>query len=201
MFLSRVLITGRASRNPYEIHRALWRLFPKDEKASRDFLFRISPADWTYAEILLQSENKPDHHEPDTRIQACKEYQMMLSRGQRLRFLLIANPVKMIRDEAGRKSADGEIKKCRVPLIREDDQRLWLERKLKDTATLDTLTIDPVAPLHFYKRREERAGKIQPVSFRGVLNVKDAEAMVRLIKMGIGPAKAFGCGLLSVARA
>jgi len=58
-----------------------------------------------------------------------------------------------------------------------------------------------MTPLRFYKTKEERAGKIQPVSYKGVLNVRDAEGVVMLIRKGIGPAKAFGCGLLSLARA
>lgn len=200
MYLSKVFVTGPACRNPYEIHRALWRLFPKDEEASRDFLFRIGPADWTHAEILLQSETKPEQLDANVKIQACKDYQLSLSSGQRLRFLLIANPIKTIHDEAGRKTADGETKKCRVPLIREEDQRLWIERKFQDSASFEKLTIDPMPLLRFYKKKEERAGKIQPVSFQGVLNVKNAEGIEDLIKKGIGPAKAFGCGLLSLAR-
>ncbi|MCF8054448.1 MAG: type I-E CRISPR-associated protein Cas6/Cse3/CasE [Deltaproteobacteria bacterium] len=200
MYLSRVFITGPACRNPYEIHRALWRLFPENEEIARDFLFRVGHADRLHAEILLQSETKPYHPNANARIQACKDYQLILKDGQRLCFLLIANPVKTINDEAGRKTAEGETKKCRVPLIREDDQRLWLERKFKEAATLDSLTINPMPPLRFYKTKEERAGKIQPVSFQGVLNVGNAEEFVTLVKKGIGPAKAFGCGLMLVRR-
>ncbi len=201
MYLSKLFITGFACRNPYEMHRALWRLFPEDEEATRDFLFRVGHADRLHAEILLQSETKPDQLNANARIQACKDYQIALKNDQRLRFLLIANPVKTINDEAGRKTIDGETKKCRVPVIREDDQRLWLERKFTDAATLDTLTINPMTPLRFYKAKEERAGKIQPVSFQGVLNVSNVEEFVKLVRKGIGPAKAFGCGLLSLARA
>jgi len=201
MYLSKILVTGSACRNPYEIHRALWRLFSNDEEATRDFLFRVGHADRLHAEILLQSETKPDQPNANVRIQACKDYQLTLNNGQRLRFLLIANPVKTINDEAGRKTANGETKKCRVPLIREEDQRLWIERKLRDAATLDTLKIDPMTPLRFYKTKEDRAGKIQPVSFKGIMNIRDAEGITNLIKKGIGPGKAFGCGLLSLARA
>jgi len=201
MYLSKILVTGAACRNPYDIHRTLWRLFPADEEAARDFLFRVGQADRFHAEILLQSETKPDHLNANARIQACKDYRLALNNGQRLRFLLIANPVKTINDETGRKNTDGEIKKCRVPLIHEEDQRQWLERKFHDAASIDELTISPQMPLRFFKIREGRAGKIQPVSFRGVLRVNNTEDIEKMIKKGIGPAKAFGCGLLSVARA
>jgi CRISPR system Cascade subunit CasE len=37
--------------------------------------------------------------------------------------------------------------------------------------------------------------------FDGILTVTDAEALIQEMMQGIGPAKAFGCGLLSIARA
>jgi len=52
----------------------------------------------------------------------------------------------------------------------------------------------------FRKNRENRAGKIQPVRFQGVLKVEEPEAVMELVQNGIGPAKAFGCGLLSLAK-
>jgi len=62
------------------------------------------------------------------------------------------------------------------------------------------LAIDPLLPLRFRKGKEDRAGKIQPVSFQGVLNVKNPAILSELIQNGIGPAKAFGCGLISLTR-
>lgn len=201
MYLSKILISGPASRNPYEIHRVLWRLFPEDADASRDFLFLVGHSDRNHAEVLMQSMKKPVQSSAEAKILAWKEFPLGLNAGQRLRFLLVANPIKTINDEAGRKKADGETKKCRVPLIREEDQRAWVERKFQNAASFETLVIDPVFPLRFRKGKEDRGGKIQPVSFQGILNVKVPEGMAELVQNGIGPAKAFGCGLLSLARA
>ncbi len=201
MYLSKILVNGLACRNPYEIHRALWKLFPADAFASRDFLFRVEQADLSQAEVLMQSSRKPEKLSNTVQILACKEYELLLSAGCRLRFLLLANPIKMIKDESGRKNADGETKKCRVPLLREDDQRAWIEHKFREVASFETLTIDHVSPLKFRKNRENRAGKIQPVLFQGILKILNAEAMITLVKTGVGPAKAFGCGLVSLARA
>jgi CRISPR system Cascade subunit CasE len=200
MYLSKVLISGPSCRNPYEIHRVLWRLFPEDAEACRDFLFRVGRSDRNNAEVLMQSKKKPDRSSVVAKVLAWKDYHLTLNEGWRLRFFLIANPIKTINDETGRKKADGETKKCRVPLIREEDQRAWVERKLQHAASLETLVIDPVFPLRFRKGKESQAGKIQPVSFQGILNVKAPEKMVELVKNGIGPAKAFGCGLLSLAK-
>lgn len=200
MYLSKIMINGTACRNPYEIHRVLWTLFSGSPDASRDFLFRVAQSDRGQAEILMQSLREPAQSSKDARILGCREYPLSLKAGQKLRFLLVANPIKMIDDEAGRKNADGEPKKCRVPLVREDDQRNWIERKFKNVATLESLLIDPVSLLRFRKSKENRAGKIQPVSFQGILKVEEPEAMLTVIRSGIGPAKAFGCGLLSLAR-
>jgi len=194
------MISGTACRNPYEIHRALWKLFPEDVEAKRDFLFRVGQVDRNCAEVLMQSIREPQISSSAARILACREYPLSLQPGQRLRFMLVANPVKMINDEGGRKNAEGDLKKCRVPLVRDEDQRAWIERKFQDAASLDTLVIDPVFPLRFRKGKEDRAGKIQPVNFQGVLSVKEADALLELVGTGIGPAKAFGCGLLSLAR-
>ena len=200
MYLSKIMISGTACRNPYEIHRALWKLFPEDVEAKRDFLFRVGQVDRNCAEVLMQSIREPQISSSAARILACREYPLSLQPGQRLRFMLVANPVKMINDEGGRKNAEGDLKKCRVPLVRDEDQRAWIERKFQDAASLDTLVIDPVFPLRFRKGKEDRAGKIQPVNFQGVLSVKEADALLELVGTGIGPAKAFGCGLLSLAR-
>jgi CRISPR system Cascade subunit CasE len=201
MYLSKIMISGAACRNPYEIHRALWTLFPDDVDADRDFLFRVGHSDRSRAEILMQSIREPEISSNAVKIIACKEYHLPLDAGLRLCFLLVANPVKTINDEGERQNARGETKKCRVPLVREEDRRDWIERKFQDAASIETLVIEPMLPLRFRKNRESRAGKIQPVSFQGILKVKAPDAIITLVKNGIGPAKAFGCGLLSLARA
>ena len=201
MYLSKIMITGAACRNPYEIHCVLWNLFPEAKDAERDFLFRVGQLDQNQAEILMQSARKPETSSNFARILACREYPLSMQADQRLRFLLVANPVKTIVDEGGRKNTKGDPKKCRVPLVREEEQRSWIERKLGDAATIESLIIDPVSSLRFRKGKEDRAGKIQPVNFQGVLAVTKPEAMVELVQSGVGPAKAFGCGMLSLARA
>jgi CRISPR system Cascade subunit CasE len=201
MYLSKVMIHGSICRNPYEIHRALWQLFPGDADAERDYLFRVERSGQQQAEVLMQSYREPvEQNAPGTSLTACRNYPLNLKVGQRVRFLLLANPVKTINDQNGRLNAKGEVKKCRVPLIHEEEWRIWLERKLKGCAELETLLAEKRLPLNFRKPKEKRAGKIQPVSFQGVLSIQDPSAFRDLITTGIGPAKAFGCGLLSLAR-
>lgn len=201
MYLSKVMITGEACRNPYEIHRALWRMFPEAVNAGRNFLFRVEKSGRQQAELLMQSMLQPVSQSPNAGLLATRDYPLELPVGQRVRFLLIANPVKTINDEKGRKNTKGEVKKCRVPLIDESEQRLWMERKLDVSARLEALIIANHSPFYFRKSKANMAGKIQPVSFQGILQIENPTILKEMIVNGIGPAKSFGCGLLSLAKA
>jgi len=201
MYLSKIMISGAACRNPYEIHRALWKLFPFSPDAERDFLFRVERSGQQNAEVLMQSIREPIATTVrDAWLLASKPYPLSLLQGQRLRFKLLANPVKTINDEGGRVKTDGEIKKCRVPLIHDEDLQAWLVRKLAGMANIEAVEVEKGLPLHFRKGRESRAGKIQPVCFLGVVTVSDQTELENLVKSGIGPGKAFGCGMMSLAR-
>lgn len=208
MYLSKVRLPLSLRHNPYELHRQLWQLFPHQPDAQRDFLFRVEGEQpGAGLIVLLQSAQTPSAG-TDERLLASKPFQPLLSRGMGLRFRLRANPVRTIRDlEQGRIRQGGrdagKLKSCRVPLINEEEQREWLHRKFAGAASVDSLLIQPEAPLYFRKGQGKGGlqGKIQTVLFDGVLTLEDDEALVRLLCSGIGPGKAFGCGLLSLGRA
>ena len=88
-----------------------------------------------------------------------------------------------------------------MPLIHEEEQQAWLERKLQGIAKLETLIVQPEPVTYFRKAKENRSGKIQTVLFDGVLTVTNAAEFSHHLAKGIGAAKAFGCGLLSIAKA
>lgn len=200
MYLTRLSLIGDELTNPYEIHRMLWRTFPEAPDHERDFLFRIEQRNPRAATVLMQSLRQPNESTSAVRILACKEFELNLRPDMRLNFALIANPTKMIKDEDGRLNAKGEAKKCRVPLIAEAQQIDWLKRKLNAAVTVEveTIEIDKLPSLNFSKDRKR--GKIQPYSFKGMLQVTDPMQLKNAIKLGIGPAKAFGCGLMLVRR-
>lgn len=212
MFISRVEIPWPVVQNPYEIHRCLWQLFPGEARETRQhvqepragFLFRLE----TYqtgrpARILLQSRQRPGSTAP-IQVLGCREFDPQPQRGQRLAFILTANPIKTIVDvEAAAKpkkrpNQHGQYK-CRVPLVDEEHQRAWLRRHLTVAAVVETLSVLPHAPLYF--RKGSQGGKLMTATFEGVLQVTEPFELVRLLESGIGPAKSFGCGLLLVRRA
>ncbi len=204
MYLSKIHIPWAQAKNPYQLHQALWRLFPGLEEADRGFLFRVEQQQiGVGAQVLMQSVMQAKTSEQSPAILAQREYVLNIQNGQRLRFHLRANPIKTIKDSSkGTVEKKGKIftRTVRVPLLHEEQQQAWLARKLQDFAQLETLIVQPEPVLYFRKTKEGRSGKIQTVMFDGILTVTDVKAFKHEITQGVGPAKAFGCGLLSVAR-
>jgi len=206
MYLSKIHIPWTQAKNPYQLHQALWRLFPGIEDADRNFLFRVEQQQTGIgAQVLLQSSLLPQSSEQSPILLAPpREFTLNIPINQRLRFRLRANPIKTIKDSSkGTVEKKGKtfVKTVRVPLLHEEQQQAWLERKLQPFARLESLLVQPEPVLYFRKAKERRSGKIQTVLFDGIFTVVDAEAFNNAMIHGIGPAKAFGCGLLSVARA
>jgi CRISPR system Cascade subunit CasE len=206
MILSRAEIPWPAARDPYQHHRSIWRLFPGEPREPRrsgedprqGFLFRVEDnRPGRPARVLVQSNQPPVPTDGVTLI-ASREVKPQPSLGQRLAFLLTANPVRTIKDSEAEQKPTKKRVTCRVPLIREDEQRAWLARKLDGAAEIEAVSLLPHEPLFF--RRGNLAGKLVPLSFEGVLRVHDPMRLVALLENGIGPAKAFGCGLLLVRR-
>lgn len=206
MFLSRVEIPWEFVRNPYDLHRQLWRLFPGEEKETRSngeelrqgFLFRIEDnPTGRPARLLVQSRRAPEAAS-GVALVGTREIQPQPVVGQRLAFLLTANPVKTIADVQCDNKPSKKSDKCRVPLIKEEEQREWIIRKLASTCEIEVSNVLPHAPIYF--RKGNRGGKLVTVTFEGVMCVRNPDILVTLMENGIGHAKAFGCGLLLVRR-
>jgi len=210
MNLTRADIPWPAAGNPYQLHRRIWRLFPDEPEEPRrnaagprtGFLFRVenyreSQRPGRPSRVLVQSRKTPRPAEGITLI-ASRRFDPQPSAGQRLAFLLTANPIRNIRDQQLAQKPDKRRDSCRVPLIREEEQRDWLARKLAGAATIETVSLLPHQPLFF--RRGNRAGKLVTITFEGTLQVRDPEILVHRLENGIGSGKAFGCGLLLVRR-
>ncbi|MGF1545921.1 MAG: type I-E CRISPR-associated protein Cas6/Cse3/CasE [Thiotrichales bacterium] len=206
MFISRVELPWDAVRNPYEIHRRLWHLFPgqgremrkQGDDARQGFLFRIEEqATGRPTRLLMQSRFAPGRAE-GLNLLGSREFFPAPNPGQRLAFILTANPIRTITDEQRDAKPGKRSEKCRVPLIKEDEQQQWLARKLANGAELENVRILPLAPLYF--RKGNRAAKLVTCTFEGVLRVSSAGILNGLLENGVGPAKAFGCGLLLVRR-
>jgi len=199
MYLRRVFLQPGKLNNAYEWHRALWSLFPDLERGSASpFLYHMESINLaTGAQVLMQSSMEPVYRSAFAKVLASKPFPAQFKVGQWLAFQLLANPTKCIADMQNKANKKNQGK-CRVPLVKKDDQCAWLQRKVAGAVNIDELNIRNHAPLYF--RKGNRAGKVVPVFFEGAFEVRDIEMVTDLWKNGIGPAKAFGCGLMMVRR-
>lgn len=136
-----------------------------------------------------------------------------LQNGQILSFRLRANPTKCI---AKPTRGDEELKGKRVGLLREEEQVKWLVRKgvscgfevlmkkIKDrngkVEVVPSVNVCREGKQECRKMEEGHSHKMThlTVCFDGVLRIIDAGVFRNSLTRGIGPAKAFGCGLMLV---
>jgi len=206
MYLSRLLLNPqhrqvqRELADRYQLHRTLMRAFPETLPPDERVLHRVevNPHSGQIA-ILVQSQSHPDWSpltdKPHYLVMtpAVKSLNLALNEGQELHFRLRANPT--IKTRSNRHPQ----KKTRVPLVHEEKQMAWLVRKGEQNGF--EIIQQCVSYPETYHSRKNGGNPIQlfTIRFDGVLRLSDAEAFATAIAMGIGPAKAFGCGLLSIA--
>ncbi len=142
--------------------------------------------------------------------------------GTVLRFRLRANPTKRLWvGDAEKPPAPGKHgtleKGKRVALLKEAERSAWLERKAEAAgfrlcyvpssagAEVPAVDVRPDDTLQGWRARDgqEQRDRLTfgSVLFEGVLEVTDIERFRRAVREGIGSAKAYGFGLLSLARA
>jgi CRISPR system Cascade subunit CasE len=213
MYLSRLILNPRSRRvqrevaNPYELHRSLMRAFVDDLKEGDErVLFRLEPGRNGRLTLLVQSWTLPDWSylaaaefreylrpvgEPNP---AVKSFDVDLAPGQVLAFRLRANPT------ARRTFED---KKRRVGIYDEQEQLAWLKRKGElggfGVVSVRTRGQEDVERT-IQQKGKKRKLKLAAVQFDGLLQVTDPDRMRRTVRRGIGSAKGFGFGLLSLAR-
>lgn len=183
----------------YGWHQRLWRCFPGEPDRKRDFLTRIDTLEGGFR-LWLLSPSQPACPGwcPPERF-ALKQIVESFLAHRHYAFNLRANPVKCLvqRNEQGERERHGK----RVPLIRPEELRAWLDRKGQQGGfriVVDKpLDIGPVVKSHF--RKKEHAACHGGVEFRGVLEVTDPDKFKAAYHAGVGSAKGFGFGLLLLA--
>jgi CRISPR system Cascade subunit CasE len=201
----------------YDLHRTLMAAFPADLPDDERVLYRVDSDPRTGMPIvLLQSHTVPDwtvlqdregyvlpESQCPPRISAnpaVKTFDLALTTGQTLAFRLRANPTAKRRRERD----DGKLRPVRDPLYSEQDQRAWLARKGKRNGfqLLHVTVIQEGDQLAWKPRKDDGKRKLThfAVRFDGLLQVTDPHALWNAVQTGIGPAKSFGFGLLSLAR-
>ncbi len=183
-------------------------------------LYRIEPLDGpARARLLVQSNCPPDwsglppgylappiDDRDNPAVRSIEDEIGRICTGMRLRFRLRANPTKRISERSTEQEPRWHGK--RIELRREPDQLAWLERKageggfrllgvqLAGAPVLDVRIHD--APKQYGRRGDARLS-FGVALFEGQLEVADVVRFDAALRGGVGSAKAYGFGLLSVA--
>lgn len=216
MYLSKLVVStlgedGLAGRrwlaDAYRVHQRIFEAFPNRDESRDRILYRVE-GDYHPPRVLVQAPITADW---DTALAGIpvsaeqKEVRLDFAAGQRLRFRLRANPT--IRRKRDLKDPTNEEKAGkRYGLLKEKEQRAWLRRKgelggfrVED----DDLTIRPRGQAKFKagKGANERRETHVDVTYEGYLTVTDPSRFLAALEAGIGAAKGYGFGLLSIAPA
>jgi len=229
VFLSKLTLNPRDRQTrcdlaqPYEMHRTLWRAFPPREPGR--VLFRVD-ADRFRGKpvVLVQSDGQPEWQSlPEsgahylTTSPEVKEFDPSLATKERLRFRLRANPTKKVGGASKKERLAGKKDHGqRIALLHEQEQMAWLLDKGEGGGfrILGDWTLNgggrkvpnfrvEVVPEGWVRcgKNGHTEGRFFAVRFDGLLEVTDPGKFLETLRAGIGSAKGFGFGLLSLAPA
>ncbi len=219
LHLTRIVIdprdrTSRAVlRDVHHAHRVVMAGFPDVDDGHARERFAVL---WRYDRpvpptLLVQSSVPPDHGALSERLAGSRIetkrigeiLQKAISPGRVLSFRLVANPTRKIDTKSGPEGRRRHGR--RVPLRRDPDRLAWLDRRFGASGARPVVT-DGVADVRigasttFRGRRDGRDVTVEGVDFEGRLVVDDTGRFLEALRSGIGPGKAYGMGLLTVAR-
>lgn len=217
--------TGRVLADLYALHQFVYAAFAESEPGEVGrVLFRVDagPGQLSHEpRLLVQSESLPNWDRVGDAVccvRGPKEWEPSFESGQRVRFRLRASPTKRVALPRDHPQHGHQ----RVGLLTRPEQAGWLVRQgercgfaLCDPPPDWFDAFDGAAPRsavqivslgHLKGQKVEAAtGRATTLThiatdFDGVLRVTDGKKFSEAVRLGIGPGKAFGFGLLSVAR-
>ncbi|MDR1615603.1 MAG: type I-E CRISPR-associated protein Cas6/Cse3/CasE [Syntrophomonadaceae bacterium] len=223
MYLSRVEInphrreTMHALASPQILHAAVEASFPASAGLKFRNIWRIDKLDKSLY-ILLQSQRKPDFthiieqfgwpaSEQSWEIREYGEFLSSLQNGQIWRFKLKANPVHAVTDlsKSANPNASGKQPRGKVVAhVTIEHQKQWLSDKSSKSGfefekTDNGFDIFDITQSELKKfKRQGHTVTLAIAVFEGVLRVTDAKLLADNMKNGIGRAKAYGCGLMTL---
>lgn len=205
MYLSKLTLNISSYRvqkelsNPYQLHRTIMRAFPDNLNKLKDdgrILFRIE----RYTKnpnpsVLVQSSICPDWsfllEDKDYLIKSplFKQFNYPnFSKGNKYWFRLYTNPTK-------------KSDKKRVGMYKENEQYEWLKRKAeKGGFNIIHVNIIRKEKITASTNKKSRKMTFDGAQFEGVLEILNPEKFKLELSNGIGSGKAFGFGLLSIAK-
>lgn len=214
MYLTRMYLNGQRRHtrellaNPQMMHAAVLSSFPPGSSTSDEggrVLWRIDQTrDTTALYIVSPAVPSLEHLQEQAgwsqeQSWQTSDYTPMLNRvitGQKYAFRLTANPVHTVTVEDGRSR--------RLAHLTPEHQLRWLlDRQEQLGVSLvdsdDNPTATSTRSTRMVFNRNKRRVTIQQVTFDGILEVTAAENLRTVLTAGIGKARGYGCGLLTLA--
>lgn len=229
MYLSRVVLDPRRREvrrllaDCQQMHAFVMRAFADDlgagARSRLGVLYRVEPVRGGAVEVLVQSRVAPDWSFLDPKLLAepvrgdavaTKSVGRLyagIGVGDVLAFRLRANPTRKIDTRSG---PAGERRTGQRVELRDEEALIeWLRRKGREGG-FEIIEGSRGAPGLLVRREPKVTGlrpggeggtrlTFAPVVFEGVLQITDAARFQSTLASGVGPAKAYGFGLLSVA--
>ncbi|HHT02549.1 MAG TPA: type I-E CRISPR-associated protein Cas6/Cse3/CasE [Firmicutes bacterium] len=217
MYLSRVALNKRRQNtmavlaSPHKIHatvessfppgfatgvRNLWRL---DRLGNNLYLLVLSGAKPDFTHVVEQYGWPNSGQGWET-----KDYTRLLNRiqaGQKWQFRLRANPVHSVKQKtASEEKEDARRGKVYAHTTVQQQERWLLERAGKYGFFLKEEWFRVIQRETKRFQRQGETVTLGTVTFDGILEVTDAPLFQEALIRGIGRAKAYGCGLLTVAK-
>lgn len=178
------------------LHRAVMALFPatlpgaeQERRAASRILFRVDDTA-TGRVVLVQSLIAPTHAPPTAKVKTVHCGTAMTT-GTPVRFRVAVNAVMRSR------RPDGKHRDAPLPENQVDE---WLTTKLTGALT-DVTILNSTRSVYGTDRKGLKKGSLtalQVDTIDGVGTVHDADRLLELVIDGVGRAKAYGCGLLTV---
>jgi len=204
MYLSRIKLNlekdaaKRALSSPQVLHGAIENCFIEKNRT----LWRLDSLNGSVY-LLLVSQIVPDFEkfidqfcDPSElgQIKNYGEFLANIKNGQQLRFRIKGNPVHSV---IVTKGSRGKV----TPHISDFHKKVWLTNKsIQNGFLLNESHFEIVETgLHqFYTKSKTSPIRLSYATFEGILTVEDVDLFVKALTNGIGRAKAYGCGLMTV---
>lgn len=206
--------TLRLLASPQRLHAAVLGAFPPDRlaDATSRVLWRLDQPQRHELSLFVVSQQRPSlevleeqcgwSQQQSGRVADYRPFLDGLDEGQAWRFRLTANPVRSVR------TAHGERGKV-SPHLTVEQQREWLVTRAERHGFSVSDDGGEGADVQVTRRDresfvkgapdEKRRATISRAQFDGVLQVRDPEVLRSSLIHGIGRAKAYGCGLMTLA--
>ncbi|MFF9307097.1 type I-E CRISPR-associated protein Cas6/Cse3/CasE [Streptomyces sp. NPDC014777] len=187
-----------------QMHRTLMRLVPDNlgdsPRHQTGLLYRLEETDRT-STLIVQATTPldltrlpPGYGHTDVR-DLTPMFQA-LRKGIAVRYRIVLNPVKQERLPLDQKGRRGK----RVPLTGPEADQWWTSRAAEAGLDVQTVLPSPAAPVRF-RTKNATGMRHSLIRYDGTAQITDPQTLTQALLTGIGRAKSYGAGLLSLAPA